>query len=81
MSETYNPWTIVNVVFAHLVEEGLHPTLGDDAAVGEAGNPGGPAAALLQALGIRPTIEGDARYVEQRRQHLADLRAALMDEP
>ena len=28
--ETYNPWTIVNVVFTHLAEQGLHPTFGGD---------------------------------------------------
>ena len=26
--ETYSPWTVVNVVFHHLVDVGLHPTLG-----------------------------------------------------
>ena len=32
--ETYNPWSIVNLVFRHLADEGLHPVLG------EAGDPG-----------------------------------------
>jgi hypothetical protein len=32
--ETYNPWSIVNLVFHHLAEEGLHPILGT------AGDPG-----------------------------------------
>ena len=27
--ETFNPWSIVNLVFNHLAEEGLHPILGD----------------------------------------------------
>ncbi len=27
--ETYSPWTVVNVVFHHLVDVGLHPTLGE----------------------------------------------------
>lgn len=71
--ETYNPWTIVNVVFGHLAEQGLHPTLG------AAGDPGEPAAALLRALGIRPTNEGDGRISQQVRQELADLRAAMDD--
>jgi hypothetical protein len=72
-SETYNPWTIVNVVFHHLVEHGFHPTLG------AAGHPGEPAAALLRALGITPTVEGDARTVRHVRDHLAELRAAMLD--
>ena len=72
--ETYSPWTVVNVVFSHLVDAGLHPTLGS------AGHPGEPAAALLRALGIVPTIEGDARASEEMRQHLAKLRAVMMDE-
>ncbi|MGI5130457.1 hypothetical protein ACQEVB_26885 [Pseudonocardia sp. CA-107938] len=46
--ETFNPWTVVNLVFHHLAEHGLHPVLGD------AGDPAVPAAALLQALGIEP---------------------------
>jgi hypothetical protein len=65
---------VVNLVFKHLVDVGLHPTLGS------AGHPGEPAAALLRALGIVPTIEGDARTSEQMRQQLAELRAVMMDE-
>jgi hypothetical protein len=72
--ETYNPWTIVNVVFRHLAEEGLHPTLGN------AGHPGEPAAALLRALGVTPTPEGDARIRHDVHEHLAELRAAILDE-
>ena len=72
--ETYSPWTVVNLVFSHLVDAGLHPTLGG------AGHPGEPAAALLRTLGITPTIEGDARTSERTRQHLAELRAAMMDD-
>src|SRR5579875_1038869 len=26
--ETFNPWSIVNVVFHHLADQGLHPILG-----------------------------------------------------
>ncbi len=73
--ETYSPWTVVSVVFAHLVDQGLHPVLG------EAGNPGDAATDLLRAFGIAPTVEGNARIAEEKRQHLADLRAAVMDEP
>ena len=74
-TETYNPWTIVNAVFDHLVEHGLHPTLG------ESGHPGEPAAALLRALGVTPTVEGDRRTTQRVRDQLADLRASMFDEP
>ena len=46
--ETFNPWTVVHLVFTHLADHGLHPVLG------EAGDPAEPAAALLRTLGIRP---------------------------
>lgn len=72
--ETYNPWTVVNVVFHHLVDQGLHPVLG------EAGHPGEPAAALLRALGIQPHAEGDGRLQNDVRQELADLRARMLGE-
>lgn len=73
--ETYNPWTIVNVVFHHLAEQGLHPQFG------EGGHPGEPAAALLKTLGISPLAEGDIRVRQDARQQLADLRAAMFDDP
>jgi hypothetical protein len=73
--QTYSPWTIVNVVFSHLVDEGLHPILGD------AGHPGEPAADLLRALGITPTIEGNAQLTENTRRHLAELRETVLDDP
>jgi hypothetical protein len=66
--ETYNPWTVVNVVFHHLAEQGLHPILG------EAGDPGKPAADLLRALGIEPAAEGSRRVAEDARDRLAELR-------
>ncbi len=69
--ETFNPWSIVNLVFNHLAEEGLHPVLG------EAGDPGLPAADLLRALGIRPAAEGSRQASEQTKQRLAELRAAF----
>lgn len=72
--ETYNPWTVVNVVFAHLAAEGLHPTFGGG------GNPGEPAAELLRALGIDPTPEGDARVGAEVKEKLAQLRAIMSDE-
>lgn len=74
MDETYNPWTVVNVVFHHLAEQGLHPVLG------ESGDPGEPAAALLRALGITPAAEGDARTTQSVRDELAELRARMFDQ-
>ena len=69
--ETYNPWSIVNLVFHHLAEEGLHPVLGD------AGDPGAAAADLLRALGITPAAEGSRQASEQTKQDLAAIRAAF----
>ena len=69
--ETFNPWSIVNLVFHHLAGEGLHPVLG------EAGDPGVPAAELLRALGIRPAAEGNRQASEKVKEQLAELRAAF----
>jgi hypothetical protein len=68
--ETYNPWSIVNLVFRHLADEGLHPVLG------EAGDPGTPAAALLAALGIAPSPDGSKKVNRRVSDELAQLRAA-----
>lgn len=73
-NERYNPWTVVNLVFNHLVDEGLHPILGDG------GNPGGPAGALLIAMGIEPAAEGSRKDTEQIRAQLDELRAAVFGE-
>ncbi|GAA1810877.1 hypothetical protein [Planosporangium flavigriseum] len=72
--ETYNPWSIVNLVFAHLAQQGLHPVLGDR------GDPGGPAADLLRSLGIEPAAEGNRQVSHDVRRHLADIRAAVFGE-
>jgi hypothetical protein len=69
--ETYNPWSIVNLVFRHLADEGLHPVLG------ETGDPGAPAAALLRALGITPTAEGNQQVSARAKDELARLRDAF----
>jgi hypothetical protein len=69
--ETFNPWSVVNLVFHHLADQGLHPVLG------AAGDPGGPAAALLEALGIRPAAEGNRRDTRHIQDTLADLRSAV----
>jgi hypothetical protein len=70
-TETYNPWSIVNLVFTHLADEGLHPVLG------EAGDPGAPAAELLRALGITPAAEGSRPVSAQNAEQLARIRAAF----
>jgi hypothetical protein len=69
--ETYNPWSIVNLVFHHLAARGLHPVLGD------AGDPGGPAADLLKALGITPAAEGSRQLADSVRSELEQLRQAV----
>jgi hypothetical protein len=72
--ETYNPWTVVNVVFHHLAEQGLHPTLGG------AGDPGEPAAALLRTFGIEPLAEGNRQVTANVREDLGRIRAAVFGE-
>lgn len=74
-AETYNPWTVVNLVFSHLAEEGLHPVLG------ETGDPGEPARALLLALGIEPAAEGNREVMRDVREHLAQIRTVMFGEP
>ncbi len=72
--ETFNPWSIVNLVFHHLAEQGLHPVLGD------AGDPGAPAAELLRTLGIEPAAEGNMQVSRDVRDHLAEIRSAMFGE-
>jgi hypothetical protein len=69
--ETYNPWSIVNLVFRHLADEGLHPVLG------ETGDPAGPAAELLRALGITPSTDGSKKVTRRVSDELARLREAF----
>jgi hypothetical protein len=69
--ESFNPWSIVNLVFSHLAEQGLHPVLGS------AGDPGAPAAALLLSLGIQPAPEGNRQESQNVKDRLADIRAAV----
>lgn len=74
--ESYNPWSVVNLVFHHLADQGMHPVLG------ESGDPGLPAAALLRALGIEPHSEGNRQANSQAvRSELDALRAAVLGEP
>lgn len=70
--ETFNPWTVVNLVFHRLVDEGLHPVLGST------GDPGPPAAELLRALGIQPAAEGNRQVTRNIQEHLAELRTAVL---
>jgi hypothetical protein len=73
-AESYNPWSIVNLVFTHLTDQGLHPVLG------ESGDPGPPARALLTALGIEPAAEGNREVMREVRAHLAEIRAVMFEE-
>jgi hypothetical protein len=72
--ETFNPWSVVNLVFHHLADQGLHPILG------QAGDPGAPAAELLRCLGIEPAAEGNREHSRDTYQHLAEIRAAMFGE-
>jgi hypothetical protein len=73
-SETYNPWSVVNLVFHHLADQGLHPVLGGRR------DPGPPAAELLRAFGIEPAAEGNRQISQDVRSHLAEIRAAVFGE-
>ncbi len=73
-SETFNPWSVVNLVFHHLADQGLHPVLG------QSGDPWPPAADLLRALGVEPAAEGNQQFSTDLRDHLAQLRDAFFEE-
>jgi hypothetical protein len=72
--ETFNPWSVVNLVFHHLADQGLHPVLG------ESGDPGPHAAALLRSLGIQPAAEGNQRNSQEIQDQLAELRNIFFGE-
>jgi len=72
--ETFNPWSVVNLVFHHLADQGLHPVLG------ESGDPGPPAADLLRTLGIEPAAEGNQRESQDVQDQLAELRNIFFGE-
>lgn len=72
-AETFNPWSIVNLVFTHLADQGLHPVLG------ERGDPGAAAADLLRALGIEPSAEGNREVVRDIRAHLDQIRSVMFE--
>jgi hypothetical protein len=72
--ETFNPWSVVHLVFHHLVDQGLHPVLGST------GDPSGPATQLLVALGIEPSPEGNRNVARDVKDRLSTLRAAVFEE-
>jgi hypothetical protein len=72
--ESFNPWSVVNLVFHHLAAQGLHPVLGST------GDPGVPAAALLVALGIEPAAEGNRQLRRNVHAELASIREAVFGE-
>jgi hypothetical protein len=72
--ETFNPWTVVNLVFHHLADQGLHPVLG------EAGDPAVPATALLRAFGIEPGRNDESVTSPLVQNELAELRARMLGE-
>ncbi len=74
-TETFNPWTVVNLVFRHLADSGLHPVLG------ETGDPAEPAAALLRALGIEPGRNDESVTSPAVQDELAKLRERDLGEP
>jgi hypothetical protein len=70
--ETFNPWSVVNLVFHHLAEQGLHPVLG------ETGDPAEAASALLTALGIASAPDHAGPAAAPVQDMLADLRKKMM---
>lgn len=70
-AETFNPWTVVNLVFNHLAEQGLHPVLG------EAGDPAVPATALLRAFGIEPGRNDESVTSSNVQDDLARIRERM----
>ncbi|MDN5860396.1 MAG: hypothetical protein L0H84_17450 [Pseudonocardia sp.] len=72
--ETFNPWTVVNLVFNHLADEGLHPVLG------EAGDPVVPATALLRAFGIEPGRNDETVTSARVQDELAEIRERMFGE-
>ncbi len=67
-TETFNPWSVVNLVFDHLAERGFHPVLG------ETGDPAAAAADLLTALGITPGPDHAGTSSPDIQDNLAQLR-------
>jgi hypothetical protein len=74
-AETFNPWTVVNLVFNHLAEHGLHPVLG------EAGDPAGPASDLLRAFGIEPGRNDETVASARVQESLEEIRERMLGAP
>jgi hypothetical protein len=72
--ETFNPWTVVNLVFHHLADHGLHPVLGGT------GDPAVPAAALLRAMGIEPGRNDETVSSPSVQDKLAEIRERMLGE-
>ena len=72
--ETYNPWSVVNLVFHKLAQEGLHPVLG------ATGDPAPAAAELLRAMGITPAAEGNRQVMRDVHEHLSLMRTTALGE-
>jgi hypothetical protein len=72
--ETFNPWTVVNLVFHHLADHGLHPVLGGS------GDPAVPAAALLRAMGIEPGRNDETVSSASVQDKLAEIRERMLGE-
>ncbi|MFP5069957.1 hypothetical protein ACLFMI_09860 [Pseudonocardia nantongensis] len=70
--ETFNPWTVVNLVFHHLADQGLHPVLG------ETGDPAAAAKDLLGALGIAPAPDKAGPADPEIQDELTELRRKMM---
>ena len=73
-AETYNPWTVVNLVFTHLAEEGLHPVLG------RAATPASPREHCWRRWGIQPAAEGNREIRRDVYAQLAQIRAVMFEE-
>lgn len=70
--ETFNPWSVVNLVFHHLADRGLHPVLG------ESGDPNRAATDLLLAMGITPAPDHAGPADAGVQNDLAELRRKYM---
>jgi hypothetical protein len=70
--QTFNPWSVVHLVFDHLVANGLQPVLG------ETGDPSQPATDLLRALGVEPGPERPGHTRTDVSQQLSELRASML---